>query len=69
MSCCEEFYGSVLVRKNRQMAYALDMWKEMCIIDVIVKNCMNIIIPRALIFYCYKMDIYNLYYVCVLVVI
>lgn len=25
---------------------------------------MNIIIPRALIFYCYKMNIYNLYYVC-----
>lgn len=39
--------------------------EKMCIIDVNVKNSMNIIIPRALIFYCYKMDIYNLYYVCV----
>lgn len=39
--------------------------EKMCIIDVDVKNSMNIIIPRALIFYCYKMDIYNLYYVCV----
>lgn len=45
--------------------------EKMCIIDVNVKNSMNIIIPRALIFYCYKMDIDNLYYVCftVLVVI
>lgn len=46
------------------MALAWDLWKK-CIIDVNVKNSMNIIIPRALIFYCYKMDIYNLYYVCV----
>lgn len=40
--------------------------EKMCIIDVNVKNSMNIIIFRVLIFYCYKMDIYNLYYVCVL---
>lgn len=38
--------------------------EKMCIIDVNVKNSMNIIIPRALIFYCYKMNIYNLYYLC-----
>lgn len=39
--------------------------EKMCIIDVNVKNSMNIIIPRALVFYCYKMNISTIYTMCV----
>lgn len=39
--------------------------EKMCIIDVDVKNSMNIIIPRALIFYGYKMNISTIYTMCV----